>query len=207
MVQQASGADKAASQLVIMFRFLGLERARLSRALADAVPEGPGEEASEEQLQQMRIASDLIVPRDAPSDDLDIPLGTYVVSIRPRSDFRRLRRVGDCSMRPGLEDFTFEVLGMVRPDASRYHARCGRCWKEATESVQVRRQTQPVQAGVRRRLRRELSAGKAQAPWLRGLASLLWTHLAHVGRRLLWENVISDVLQSLLEAACFCYSR
>ena len=38
-------------------------------------------------------------------------------------------------MRPGLDYFTYEVLGTVMPDPVKYNARRGRCWREARESM------------------------------------------------------------------------
>ena len=131
MMQHGTSAEEAVSQVVTMARFLENERARLGRALADVAPEDPGDEEPEAQLHKIRVDPDMIVPRDSASDEVVVPSGTFVVSVKPRSGFRRLHRVGDCPMKPGLDYFTFEVLGDAMPEPSKYNARCGRCWREA----------------------------------------------------------------------------
>ena len=62
-----------------------------------------------------------------------VPLGTYVVSIHPKTAFRRLHFTGSCAYRPGLDAKLFEQLGPDMPDVSLYHARCKSCFRTASD--------------------------------------------------------------------------
>ena len=57
-------------------------------------------------------------------------LGTYVVSMQPKSGFRRLHRVGECSYRPGVHYGIFHALGSDAPSPTEFHARCKLCFKD-----------------------------------------------------------------------------
>ena len=70
------------------------------------------------------VTSRAVVSEDVP----EIPLGTYVVSVRGRSRFRRLRRVGDCPNKPGVHFLVFGCLGMSFPTADTSDVRCRLCF-------------------------------------------------------------------------------
>ena len=56
-------------------------------------------------------------------------MGAYIVSIQSKSRFRRLHKMGECWMRPGIDYLEFEVLGLELPLASSYSAVCRRCFR------------------------------------------------------------------------------
>ena len=53
-----------------------------------------------------------------------LSLGTFVVSISMRIDFRRLHVTGACPRVPGVHYAKFEVLGTSEPSVHSFHARC-----------------------------------------------------------------------------------
>ena len=73
-------------------------------------------------------------PPEIPDEQAAPSLGTFVVSIQPKSGFRRLHRVGECSYRPGVHYGVFEALGNVFLSATEFHARCKLCFKEELPS-------------------------------------------------------------------------
>ena len=58
-----------------------------------------------------------------------VPMGTFLVGVQLRSRFRRLRRMGDCSNRPGVDFKPFELRGLDEPAPSKYTAKCKHCFK------------------------------------------------------------------------------
>ena len=62
-----------------------------------------------------------------------VPLGIFVVSIHPKTSFRRLHQMGSCSYRPGLDSRLFEELGAEMPHVSHYDARCKSCFRTVLE--------------------------------------------------------------------------
>ena len=64
-------------------------------------------------------------------ESLDLPLGTYVVSVSSRSEFRRLHVTGGCPRVPGQHYANFEVLGTSEPSVHSFHARCLHCFPES----------------------------------------------------------------------------
>ena len=58
-----------------------------------------------------------------------IPLGMYLVSVQPRSRFRRLHRMGECAYRPGVDFKSFELLGESEPSPNQFTARCKHCFR------------------------------------------------------------------------------
>ena len=77
-------------------------------------------------LQEITVKAPLVISSDPPVLDL----GSFVLSISLRSNFRRLHRFGDCPNRPGIEFKKYEVCGMQCPPASSFDARCLRCFPE-----------------------------------------------------------------------------
>eukprot|EP00971_Amphidinium_carterae_P236388 4691285-Amphidinium_carterae.1 len=69
------------------------------------------------------------VPVDTGGDaECSADLGTYYVSIQPRTGFRRLHVVGGCHRKPGVHVMSFEAYGDELPDAAAYHDYCRNCW-------------------------------------------------------------------------------
>lgn len=91
----------------------------------------PGEEASDsEEVTPVPVpesSSRLVVADPAP---LDIPAGSYLVSIQARTKFRRLHKIGECWRRPGVDFLLFEVLGQELPQPSQYNAVCHHCFNK-----------------------------------------------------------------------------
>ena len=56
------------------------------------------------------------------------PASGYVVSL-PRSDWRRLHRLGGCARHPGVHYLRYELLGDERPKPEEYDDFCRQCWK------------------------------------------------------------------------------
>ena len=66
-------------------------------------------------------------PRELPK----LPLGTFVVSISSRTEFRRLDVTETCPRVPGLHYANFEILGTDEPSVHSFHARCLDCFPES----------------------------------------------------------------------------
>ena len=71
------------------------------------------------------------VPPEVPEELPPPPLGVFVISIQARSGFRRLHKVGECSLRPGIHYGRFRSLGAVAPSLTDFDARCKLCFKQA----------------------------------------------------------------------------
>ena len=67
---------------------------------------------------------------------VELPLGSYVVSVSARAGFKRLHRMGDCPNKAGVHFLHFEALGDVFPDAKLFDARCSICFGRS-HSAQV----------------------------------------------------------------------
>ena len=63
-----------------------------------------------------------------------VTLGTFVVSTQSKSGFKRLHRIGDCSLRPGGDYACFEELGMEEPSSRHYTAKCKHCFRGQVEA-------------------------------------------------------------------------
>ena len=116
----------AVDQVVKLTHFLDQERKKL---------QGPeNQECSEDVSSGIDKMFAIPVPaiEDIPSRAIvsdtvrEVPLGTYVVSIRGKSLFRRLHRVGDCPNTPGVHYLAFECLGTSFPSADKFDVRCRR---------------------------------------------------------------------------------
>ena len=59
----------------------------------------------------------------------EFSLGDFVSSWQKRSDFKRLHRVGDCPLRPGVDFLSFIVHGPSEPAAIEYTVKCKRCFR------------------------------------------------------------------------------
>ena len=71
-------------------------------------------------------------------DDLPVfAVGTFVVSIQRKSNFRRLHIVGACSYRAGIDFARYEAFGLVMPDPSSYTAQCKHCFRDEAEQKEV----------------------------------------------------------------------
>ena len=85
-------------------------------------------------VEDQAVESELAVSPDSVETrhvEVDIPsllAGTYVVSILKKGRFKRLHRIGECSLVPGVDYRAFEVLGFDEPCASSYSARCRNCF-------------------------------------------------------------------------------
>jgi len=76
-------------------------------------------------------------PRGAPLvDDLHGHAGAgpdigYVISIRPRSGFRRLHLLGACPRKPGVDYLRYVQMGTKCPPAEEFNDYCKQCWRES----------------------------------------------------------------------------
>eukprot|EP00971_Amphidinium_carterae_P168044 3329511-Amphidinium_carterae.1 len=59
---------------------------------------------------------------------MEVPEGTYWVSVHRRYGLRRLHVVGGCYRRPAQHVKDFEILGGQRPHSSLYHECCQVCF-------------------------------------------------------------------------------
>ena len=84
-----------------------------SSALEDASGQEPEEPAP--------LTPSHTVPDDCPG------VGMFVVS--SRRGFRRLHRVGDCHLEPGVDYKDFRSLGAERPSSEHFDATCRWCFK------------------------------------------------------------------------------
>ena len=57
-----------------------------------------------------------------------LPLGTFYITIQTRSLFKRLQRMGECSLVPGVDSFDFEAFGAEMPESTSYSAICRNCF-------------------------------------------------------------------------------
>ena len=57
----------------------------------------------------------------------------YFVTIRPRSQFKRLHCCRHCPLRPGVDKYEFVALGMALPPAASYNEACLRCFPGGPE--------------------------------------------------------------------------
>ena len=64
-----------------------------------------------------------------------LPLGTYVASIQKAGRFRRLHKVGECPLLPGVDYREYEAFGASMPHASKFAALCRRCFKEGVPAT------------------------------------------------------------------------
>ena len=55
--------------------------------------------------------------------------GTYVVSLLKHGRFKRLHRVGECSLSPGIDYKSFDVIGEEEPSDTLFSARCRNCFR------------------------------------------------------------------------------
>ncbi len=55
----------------------------------------------------------------------------YVVSLSPKTGFRRLHFAGACHRVPGVHYAAFEWLGTVLPTLDQYDDYCAKCWPQA----------------------------------------------------------------------------
>ena len=69
-------------------------------------------------------------PIKSSGETCPLALGTFVVSISRRCRFRRLHRIGDCPIRPGLDYHEFDELRMEEPGVEPFDARCRRCFRQ-----------------------------------------------------------------------------
>mgnify|MGYP001103874056 CR=1 FL=1 len=63
-----------------------------------------------------------------------IAIGSYVISIQAKTGFKRLHRIGDCALRPGVDYACFEELGMDEPSTRHYTAKCKHCFRGQVEA-------------------------------------------------------------------------
>ena len=68
--------------------------------------------------------------------DTAIAMGAFVISIQVKSGFKRLHRMGDCALRPGVDYACFENLGSEEPAARFYTAKCKHCFRGRDEAPQ-----------------------------------------------------------------------
>ena len=82
-------------------------------------------EASEEEAGPSAPSTPLL---DFPGEGVGVPLGVFVVSLHPRTGFRRLHQVGNCPLVPGADYAGFKVCGELAPEVSAYDATCKHCF-------------------------------------------------------------------------------
>ena len=71
-------------------------------------------------------------PEATGQEMVDVPVvqvGTFLVSVQPRSRFHRLHRMGDCSYRPRVDYKTFKSSGPDEPAPHTNIARCKHCFR------------------------------------------------------------------------------
>ena len=68
------------------------------------------------------------MPRFNVAEATATPLGTFVVSIQSRSNFRRLRCTGSCSLNLGIDYKLFIILGTDMPEEGTHTKACRNCF-------------------------------------------------------------------------------
>ena len=87
-------------------------------------------EVSDQALEgELAISPDSVESRHIEVDVPPLLAGTYVVSVLRNGRFKRLHRFGECSLVPGVDYRSFEVLGSEEPGATAYPARCRNCFR------------------------------------------------------------------------------
>ena len=69
------------------------------------------------------------------ADASDLPLGSFVVSVQRGGRFRRLHRLGDCPLRPGVDYSEFRALGCDEPSREQFTVRCKNCFGKAARGA------------------------------------------------------------------------
>ena len=77
----------------------------------------------------LAVSQDLVETRHVEVGLPSLLAGTYVVSILKKGRFKRLHRIGECSLVPGVDYRAFEVLGSEEPGTALYSTRCRNCFK------------------------------------------------------------------------------
>ena len=60
-----------------------------------------------------------------------IPLGHFVSSIQPKTNYKILHQVGECSLVPGADYANYIIHGDVRPDECEFNSYCVNCFGKA----------------------------------------------------------------------------
>ena len=131
LTKQGWDPERAICQVLTLAKYLSLVRDKSPcEAIASSAPA-----VSSVPVDDNAVAfdfapevSDAAPLPEIPDEQETPPLGAYVVSIQPKSGFRRLHRVGECTYRPGVHYGVFEMLGDSPPAASEFHARCKLCY-------------------------------------------------------------------------------
>ena len=127
-MRHGHSTDDTVEQIVSLAKVLSNARAAyraqsIGPVFGDVAPEGPptldeacGQEPVEEPAP---LTPSHTVPDDCPG------MGVFVVS--SRLDFRRLHRVGDCHLVPGVDYKDFRTLGADRPTRENFDVACRCC--------------------------------------------------------------------------------
>ena len=123
MCDQGVGQDAAVSQASVLASFLPTHFRNAS--LPPIISQAGACELEED----LAAFPDAVESRHVEAEVPPLLSGTYVVSILKRGRFKRLHRVGECSLSPGIDYKSFEVLGEDEPSEALYSARCRNCFK------------------------------------------------------------------------------
>ena len=66
-------------------------------------------------------------------DATSLQLEVYLASVQRNTGFKRLHKLGNCPLRPNIDDAQWVGLGFDEPPASGYNARCKHCPKAAAD--------------------------------------------------------------------------
>ena len=84
---------------------------------------------------ELAVSPDSVETRHVEVDIPSLHAGTYMVSVLKKGRFKRLHRIGECSLVPGVDYRAFEVLGYDEPGTLLYSARCRNCFKSQPISI------------------------------------------------------------------------
>ena len=127
---QGSGDEVALKQVLCFTSFADQERRRFANKSAPADESPPADQGLEEEATGESLAQQVSSKLES-HESPELPLGTFVVSISARTDFRRLHVTGACPRVPGRHYSKFEFLSTGEPSVHSFHARCLHCFPES----------------------------------------------------------------------------
>ena len=129
LLKRGTSPEAATEQIVKLTRILSRVQTYIVPVVSPRVQDPSASPAQKYLNEESEGEASPMTPSHTVADNPPISLGAFVVSWR--RGFKRLHKVGECHMVPGVYYFRFESFGSACPTSEHYDAPCMICFKSA----------------------------------------------------------------------------